>query len=122
MKTVDWDLISTNLNIACGRCGKPFYRLSVMTDHALACAAPETVCPRVPWISAQRILELATAGVTLTGQALGSTTLHGSLCYAMATVLWVGLTVRQRMWGLMPMNVAGAVVVGWTLWGLMHAG
>jgi hypothetical protein len=67
----------------------------------------------------QRLLELAAAVVTLTGQVLGSTTLRGAICYLFATALWCSLTVTMRMWGLLPLNVASAVVSGWTLWQLL---
>jgi hypothetical protein len=71
------------------------------------------------FFSPQRYLELAASIVTLTGQALGSTSLHGAICYAFASVLWIWLTVYLRMWGLMPLNLAGAVVTVWTLWRLL---
>lgn len=67
-------------------------------------------------ISKQRLIELSASVVTLSGQAIGSTSFPGALCYALATVIWVWLTIRQKLWGLMPLNVASALVTIWTLW------
>lgn len=75
--------------------------------------------PSVHWLlSPQRLLELAAAIVTLAGQAIGSTTLPGALCYALATTLWIWLTVVCRLWGLLPLNIASVIITGWTLWSL----
>jgi hypothetical protein len=64
----------------------------------------------------QRLLELAASAATIAGQALGSTSLHGAMCYATAAVVWIWLTVCTRMWGLMPLNAASGAVSLWTLW------
>jgi hypothetical protein len=58
----------------------------------------------------QRALELSATTATLLGQFLGSTTLHGALAYAVATVLWVWLTIECKLWGIMPLNIVGGVI------------
>jgi hypothetical protein len=67
----------------------------------------------------QQTLEWSASIATLSGQAIGSTTLQGALIYALANVLWWRLTIRSRMWGLLPLNVAGAAITAWTLFGLL---
>jgi hypothetical protein len=48
----------------------------------------------------------------LAGMYLGSTTLHGSICYAVAIPCLITCVYARRLWGLLPLNLAQAVVIG----------
>jgi hypothetical protein len=58
-------------------------------------------------------IEVLASISTLFGIFLGSTTLEGSVAYAVSLVFWYWLTVRRRMWGLMPLNIGSSVVTAW---------
>lgn len=66
----------------------------------------------------QRALELSASVATLSGQYAGSTTVAGASCYAVATFLWVLLTMEGRLWGLMPLNVVSGLITANVLWTL----
>ncbi len=53
----------------------------------------------------------------LTGLALGSTSLPGALCYAagIPMIIYV-VVVRRQAWGLLPLNLAQLVVIGFNIW------
>lgn len=55
----------------------------------------------------------------LVGQALGSTTLAGAVCYEAVTAAWWIWMCCGRQWGFLPLNVGGAVISSYTLWGVI---
>jgi len=60
--------------------------------------------------------ELAASGLTLAGIYAGSTTIAGALLYLLSLVFWYAVTVKKRLWGLMPLNVATTFIVSLNLW------
>lgn len=66
-----------------------------------------------------RILELFASAFGLAGMYLGSTTIHGALCYAVAIPCLIGCVIVRRLWGLLPLNLAQAVVIGSYLFGAL---
>lgn len=56
-------------------------------------------------------LQLCASITTLLGIYLGSTTLYGASCYALSLIFWYTLTFKDKMWGIMPLNIATTVVV-----------
>jgi hypothetical protein len=62
-------------------------------------------------VSGVRVLELFASAFGLAGMYLGSTTLHGALCYAVAIPCLIGCVTIRRLWGLLPLNLAQAVVI-----------
>ncbi len=58
-----------------------------------------------------RALELVASLFGLTGMYLGSSTPSGALCYAVAIPCLIGCMAIRRVWGLLPLNVAQAVVI-----------
>jgi hypothetical protein len=64
-------------------------------------------------------VELGASVTTLAGMYLGSTEPYGLSFYAAANVLWYWMCWRQKIWGVMPLNVATTVVVALNLWRLM---
>jgi hypothetical protein len=63
-------------------------------------------------MSGVRALELFASAFGLAGMLLGSTTLHGAVCYAVAIPCLIACVCIRRLWGLLPLNLAQAVVVG----------
>lgn len=55
-------------------------------------------------------IELAASLLTLTGIYLGSTTFAGANCYAASLIFWFWMMVRVPLWGLLPLNLATAVI------------
>ncbi len=70
-------------------------------------------------MSPVRILELFASAFGLAGMYLGSTTIHGALCYAVAIPCLIGCVIVRRLWGLLPLNLAQAVVIGSYLFGAL---
>lgn len=63
----------------------------------------------------------AEAGLGLTqvaGQFIGSTTLTGAWIYEGVTVGWWVWMLTGRMWGFLPINVAGLAISTYALWRL----
>lgn len=58
-----------------------------------------------------RLLELAASVFGLTGMYLGSTTPSGALCYAVAVPCLIACVAIRRVWGLLPLNIAQALVI-----------
>jgi hypothetical protein len=69
-------------------------------------------------MSRVRGLEVFASVFGLTGMYLGSTTLAGALCYVVAVPCLIGCVSVRRLWGLLPLNLAQAVVIGINL---LHA-
>lgn len=63
-----------------------------------------------------RGIELLASALTVAGMALGSTTLPGALFYAASLVPWWWLTLRLRLWGLVPLNAAVTLVTAWNIY------
>jgi len=70
-------------------------------------------------MSRVRALELFASVFGLTGMYLGSTTLHGAMCYAVAVPCLIGCVYVRQLWGLLPLNLAQAVVIGINLLGAL---
>jgi hypothetical protein len=58
-----------------------------------------------------RALELIASIFGLTGMYLGSTTVNGALCYAVAIPCLITCVCLRRLWGLLPLNIAQAAVI-----------
>jgi hypothetical protein len=58
-----------------------------------------------------RGLEIVASLFGLTGMFLGSTTLYGAACYGVAVPCLIGCVCIRKMWGLLPLNLAQAVVI-----------
>jgi hypothetical protein len=63
-------------------------------------------------VSPLRALELFASAFGLAGMYLGSTTLHGAMCYVVAIPCLITCVYVRRLWGLIPLNLAQAVVIG----------
>jgi len=63
-------------------------------------------------MSRVRALELFASVFGLTGMYLGSTTQYGAMCYAVAIPCLIACVYLRRLWGLLPLNLAQAVVIG----------
>lgn len=61
-------------------------------------------------------IELAGSVMALAGMYVGSTTLPGALCYAVSTTMFFWLMFLKKLWGLWPLNVGSAIVVGLNIW------
>jgi hypothetical protein len=59
-----------------------------------------------------QILQTIALVFGLTGMYLGSTTLHGCICYAVAIPCLISCVCARRLWGLLPLNLAQTVVIG----------
>lgn len=57
---------------------------------------------------------------TLAGIWLGSTTAMGAMLYLISLIFWYLLTWRNRLWGLMPLNIATTLISALNLWAAMH--
>lgn len=55
-------------------------------------------------------IELAASVTTLAGIYLGSTTTRGAVVYLLAILIWYMLIYRQKLWGLIPMNVGANII------------
>lgn len=55
-------------------------------------------------------IEVAASVTTLAGIYIGSTTLHGALFYLFAIMIWYVLIWRQKLWGLIPLNVGSNII------------
>jgi hypothetical protein len=62
-------------------------------------------------MSRVRALELFASVFGLAGMYLGSTTLNGAMCYAVAIPCLIACVCARRLWGLLPLNLAQAVVI-----------
>ena len=62
------------------------------------------------------LIESAASVLTLTGIAVGSTTVVGSCFYLSSLVFWFWISFRKELWGIMPLNVATAVISAINLW------
>lgn len=58
-----------------------------------------------------RKLEYLASITTLLGMYVGSTTKVGVLLYIPSTIVWWWLMVKGRLWGLLPLNAGGLVVI-----------
>jgi hypothetical protein len=58
-----------------------------------------------------RVIELLASVFGLTGMYLGSTTLYGAVCYAVAIPCLITCVCIRKVWGLLPLNLAQAVVI-----------
>jgi hypothetical protein len=63
--------------------------------------------------------EVAIGLTQIVGQYLGSTTIGGAVVYETVTLAWWVWMLTGRMWGFLPLNVAGAIVSTVTLWRLL---
>jgi hypothetical protein len=61
-------------------------------------------------------VELMASGLTLAGIYAGSTTATGAALYLASLVFWYAVTVKKKLWGLMPLNVATTAVAALNLW------
>jgi hypothetical protein len=68
-------------------------------------------------MSGVRALEIFASAFGLAGMYLGSTTQHGALCYAVAIPCLIACVAIRRLWGLLPLNLAQAIVIGINLFG-----
>jgi hypothetical protein len=68
------------------------------------------------WLTRWLIAELLASGLTLAGIYAGSTSAAGASLYLASLVFWYAVTVKKRLWGLMPLNVATTVVAAVNLW------
>ena len=62
------------------------------------------------------ISEIVIGLTQVSGQLIGSTTLVGSTIYEVITIAWWVWMFTGRMWGFLPINVAGAVISTWNLY------
>jgi hypothetical protein len=62
-------------------------------------------------MSPVRALELFASVFGLAGMYLGSTTLDGAICYAVTIPCLITCVCLRRLWGLLPLNLAQAVVI-----------
>jgi hypothetical protein len=62
-------------------------------------------------MSRVRALELFASIFGLAGMYLGSTTFRGAACYAVAVPCLIACVTIRRLWGLLPLNLAQAVVI-----------
>src|ERR1700742_2949663 len=67
---------------------------------------------RIHLPSTLQILQTIASVFGLAGMYLGSTTLHGCICYAVAIPCLIICVYVRRLWGLLPLNLAQAVVIG----------
>jgi hypothetical protein len=67
---------------------------------------------RICLLSPLQILQTIASVFGLAGMFLGSTTLHGCICYALAIPCLIICVYVRRLWGLLPLNLAQAVVIG----------
>jgi hypothetical protein len=58
-----------------------------------------------------RALELFASAFGLMGMYLGSTTVNGAMCYAVAIPCLITCVCIRRLWGLLPLNIAQALVI-----------
>lgn len=61
-------------------------------------------------------IETAASVFTLAGTYIGSTTAAGACCYLVSLIFWFWMTFRKRLWGILPLNTASAVIAALNLW------
>lgn len=61
------------------------------------------------------VIQLAASVTTLLGVYYGTTTVAGSSWYIASQVLWWAIMVRDKLWGLLPLNIAMAGVLAYNL-------
>jgi hypothetical protein len=61
---------------------------------------------RLFWLA----IQLLASATTLLGMALGSTTYYGAAWYLGSAGVWIWLSIEQRLWGLMPLNVIALAI------------
>ena len=92
-----------------------------LSPGASICACKAQKAPlseRVKWF----LVETAASACTLGGVLSGSTSTQGAALYLVSLVFWYALTVKRRLWGLMPLNVATTVVASVNLWRSLSPG
>ena len=57
------------------------------------------------------VIQLGASITTLLGVYYGTTTATGSLWYIASQALWWAIMVRDKLWGLLPLNIAMAIVL-----------
>jgi hypothetical protein len=62
-------------------------------------------------MSRVRALELSASVFGLAGMYLGSTTFYGAMCYVVAIPCLIACVCVRRLWGLLPLNIAQAMVI-----------
>lgn len=67
-------------------------------------------------IKPKHAVEIITGMFQIYAQFIGSTTLIGSSLYEVVTVSWWIWMFTWKMWGFLPLNVAGAIISTWDLW------
>lgn len=63
------------------------------------------------WLTLDFGIECTASVLTVTGLALGTSTLEGSLVYLLSMLPWWALLIRKRMWGLLPLNIASTLII-----------
>jgi hypothetical protein len=61
-------------------------------------------------------VELLASGLLLAALHVGSSTATGASLYLASLVFWYAMTIKKRLWGLMPLNVASTIVSSLNLW------
>lgn len=61
-------------------------------------------------------IELGASGFTLAGMYVGSTTVAGASLYLVSLVFWYALVYRQKLHGIIPLNVASTGVALLNIW------
>ena len=64
-----------------------------------------------------RAIEIVASLLGLAGMALGTTTLHGAVCYAIGIpcLMWC-VVWKRKAYGLLPLNLAQMAVTIFNLW------
>lgn len=65
------------------------------------------------------IVEALIGSAQISAQFIGSTTLTGASIYEVVTIAWWVWMLNWKMWGFLPLNVAGAVISTWDLYGAL---
>lgn len=52
----------------------------------------------------------------IAGIYIGSTTMLGAMWYGIALIFWYALTIKKKLWGLMPLNIAVTIVTILNIW------
>jgi hypothetical protein len=89
----------------------------VSSERQTPCSAQYLVIDRILRVARTHLptflqtLQSIASVFGLAGMYLGSTTLHGSICYAVAIPCLITCVYARRLWGLLPLNFAQAVVI-----------
>lgn len=67
------------------------------------------------------VIQLFASVITLAGIHFGSTTALGASLYLVALAFWFWLCFGQRLWGLMPLNLASTILSAANLWKALAA-